>query len=335
MKKQEFEKLESRISTVQFRFNLLILVFIVLVAANFGFFAFLQYRLNEINPETETTNVSQVAIAPVLKRRFQNSINSFYNNTSVSEVGYQLELKKQSVSTKNTTNCFTDNEAPPLKNGCGFVLRPYASGIKPAGSLLISLNFAGEMGGDDRIQVDIKNTDKNEISAPIGVVSGKDKDRRVVLPPTLKPNEQLQIRLWPARGSSITIDEMIIENFSFDMLQTAKLTISDDLLLAFKGKAANIYFDTDKNDLFDDKIDKLWRCDANFPGVKPVTIGKTFDLLRDDSCVSNGYLPAWKSDSFLTALPQYNYLLVVDEDNGLQTTFPLEIIEGKTEYEIT
>jgi hypothetical protein len=334
MASKKFDNLEQQFKTLQFRFNLVVVVFAVLIVANLGIFAYIKYDLQQTKSAPNESEVTQLTANTAQKKNYTTSITSFYNNSSVSEVGYQLELKKQSISTKNTTNCFTP-EVPPLKNGCGFVIRPYASGIQPVGSYLHNLIIKAKIGPGDKIAVDIKDSEKNEVTKSLGIIEAKQTELSTLLPSTLKQNEQILLRLWPEKGSEITVEEIYIESFDLNKLQETSLKLSPELVAKYQGKSANIYLDSDKNGKLDPSVDKKWDCVNGFPGVQPTKIEKdTVALVRNDSCVTRGYPQAWKKDSGKLSLPTYHWLVTVDQPDNKLDIYSFETVDGVKEYEI-
>jgi hypothetical protein len=334
MASKKLDNLEQQFKSLQLRFNLVVVVFVVLIVSNLGIFAYIKYDLQQTKSSPNEPEVTKLATNTTQKKNYTTSITSFYNNSSVSEVGFQLELKKQSISTKNTTNCFT-NEVPPIKNGCGFVLRPYASGIQPVGTYLHNLIFKGKIGPNDKIAVDIKDSEKNEVTKSLGVIEGKQTELSTLLPGSLKQNEQILLRLWPEKGSEITVDEMYIESFDLNKLQETNLKLSNEITAQNKGKNLNIYLDSDKNGKLDPNIDKQWDCVNGFPGVQTITIKEELIRLnRNESCVTRGYPQEWKKDGGKLSLPTYHWLAAVDQPDNKLDIYPFETVDGVSEYEI-
>lgn len=330
--------LEDRVRGLQQSMRLTVIILSALVIANIGFFAFIQYSY--INKETSDKSAEpkakQLSQEPVVKKNYQMIITSFFNNTAISEVGYQLELKRQSISSKNTTNCFTPSP-PPLKNGCGFVVRPYASGIPNQGTYLLNMILQANIGNNDKIVVDIRDSERDQNISSLDDIEGKSKELFIPLPPTLNQNEQLLLRLWPQQGSEITITEIVLEYLELAKLQPVKLNFPQNLIPEYANKKVKIYMDKDKNGLFDDSIDVLWNCVVDFAGVKQSTIDSTgkVELTRDDSCVKKGAPTSWKTDKGLQALAPYQWLAVVEIDNSTSDIYPFEVVNGISEYDLT
>jgi hypothetical protein len=331
---KKLDNLEQQFKTLQFRFNIVVMIFVLLIFANLGIFGYIKYSLYQTKSTSNKSEITQLPIPNSEKKNYTTSITSFYNNSSVSEVGYQLELKKQSISTKNTTNCFT-SEVPPVKNGCGFVLRPYASGIQPVGSYLHKLIIKGKIGPSDKIAIDIKDSEKNEITQPLGFIESKQTELSIILPSSLKQNEQILLRLWPEKGSEITLGEIYIESFDLNKIQETNLILPIDLVSKYQGKNVNIYLDSDKNGKLDPSVDKKWDCVNGFPGVQPVSVAEsTIKLVRNESCVTRGYPQEWKKDEGKLSLPTYHWLATVDQPENKFDVYPFETIYGVNKYEI-
>jgi hypothetical protein len=263
---------------------------------------------------------------------FQTNITSFYNNSAISEVGYQLELKKQNISTHKTTNCFT-TETPPVQNGCGFVVRPYATNIPAEDSFLRNIVFNATMGGEDKIVVDIRNSEKNEITKTVGIIQGNSSDLSLQLPSKLGADEQILVRLWPQKDSEITINEVAFEHLNSTKLQPVNLKLDEELSQKLSGKTFEIYIDNNKDGTLDKDIDQLWNCVDGFPGVKAGTIsGNQITLQRNDICKAPS--STYKNDKGVNALPSYHWLLIIDNQSTDPQVFPFKVQKGVTDYDL-
>ena len=327
---------KSKIIKLEFRLRLIMLLLATLILIGTLNLGFLYYKSQTNNPFNETTKTLATAInKPTFNKPYQVNINSFYENAAISEVAYQLELKKQSISTNNTTNCSTP-EIPPIANGCSFVIRPYASKIQVAGSYLLNLIFDAKLNPDDKIAVDLKDTDKNELTTSLGTIRGKDSRLIISLPPQLKPSEQLFVRLWPQKGSVVTINEISIEHLEYTQLQPVKLKLSPDTIKNNQDKKLSVYLDPINSGKYDKNTSLLWNCNHNFPGVQPITINQNNEylILRDDSCVQNNILPEWKKDNFENSLAAFSYLAILDLGLPTQQVFNFEVIPSQNEYQL-
>jgi hypothetical protein len=327
--------LRQEIDSVKFKFKIVLILFVIILVGNGLFFYRLEERSNNTQNQASEVTSSVLSQSKDFNKDYQNSITSFYNNNSVSEVGYQLELKKQSISTKNTTNCFTVDAAPSIQNGCGFVVRPYADVIKPTGTKLLKLVIKGEMGPNDKVQVDLKNSDKNELSTGIGTIEGKNAIKYIDLPASLQPNEQIQLRLWPQRGSSIIINELQFEYFNYDMLLPVTLKFSDSLVEQYKGRTGKIAIDTNKSGEYEPESDELWTCKDNFPGVKNFVLEtNTIQLKRDDVCVVQNQPPKWSTDNGNSVLATYQYFVLIGDGVTENKAYPLQVNRERESYDI-
>jgi hypothetical protein len=336
----EIQQINKQIKSLRKKLNLMALVTCALLVMILGLLGFLQFgnlkSLNLPSVEQAAGNVSQLEVKPVIKKDYQVSISSFYNNTAISEVGFQIDLKKQSISTKNTKNCFTPT-VPSIKNGCGFVVRPYAAGITPEGTYLHQILFKAKLRATDKIAVDIKDSEKNEITRSLGVIEGKSPVLGIKIPNTLKQNEQILVRLWPQTDGEVSIEEIFIENFTYAKLQPAKLSLPEVTAESSKGKKLNVYLDSDKNGKLDLNIDKLWNCADGFAGIKQVTIEdpKNITLSRDENCIEVSKWPeSWRTDSAENAIQPYNWLAVVESENGKKESYPFEVTSDVKEYNL-
>ncbi|MBC7472319.1 MAG: hypothetical protein H7196_03625 [candidate division SR1 bacterium] len=328
---------QDEIKGLQNRFKLMSLILVTIVVVNIIVLGFLQYKEYQSKNLVlaSDSKLVQLPVIPNINQDYSTSITSFYNNSAVSEIGYQLELKKQSISSKNTTNCFTP-EIPPILNGCGFIVRPFATGIPAQGTYLHKIVFNAKMGAEDKLAIDIRDNEKNEIVKSIGQIEGKSAEYSVILPNTLATNEQILVRLWPKKESEITIDEIKIESFNIAKLQETKLTLSVDLVSKYKDSKMQIYIDSDQNGLFDPQIDILWNCVNGFPGVEPTTIDNTgsINLVRNDICVTKNAPASWRTDKKANALPAYHWLAVIALDNKNLDIYPFKVVYGTKEYEL-
>jgi hypothetical protein len=331
-------KLEQEANSLRFKFRVVFIILTILAIINIGFFlpgqlTSIQKQLTQNNVTTSTTNDQKTNL--ISKSDFQANINSFYGNTAISEIGYQLDLKKQSISTRNTTNCFTPT-VPSIKNGCGFEIRPYAATIPLQGTKLLNIIFKAQIGQNDKIALDIKNSETGEITSSLGLIEGKFKELSLKLPGSLNQNEQILVRLWPQSGSEMTVDSIIIEYLDITKLQPIELKLSLEDTKKYVGKNVNIYRDKDKNGLFEKSTDLLWNCRDNFPGVKPAVIKEDgiIKLERDDECIKDNIPSTWKSDSGTNSLAPYYWIAVIKTDEDKNDTFAFQTIKGKEQYEI-
>jgi hypothetical protein len=331
-------KLEQEANSLRLKFRIIFVILTLLAIINIGFFlpnqiTSIQKQFTENKVTTSTTTDPIVNL--ISKSDFQASIDSFYGNTAISEIGYQLDIKKQSVSTKNTTNCFTPI-VPPINNGCGFEIRPYATTIPTQGTKLLNLIFKAQIGQNDKIALDIKNSETGEITSSLGVIEGKFKELSSKIPNSLAQNEQILVRLWPQSGSEITVESVIIEYLDITKLQPVKLKLNPEDAKKYLGKSLNIYLDKDKNSIFEKSTDLLWECRNNFPGAKSMIIKEDgiIKLERDSECVNDNIPNAWKSDSGNNSLAPYYWLAVIKVDETKNDTFAFQISKDKEQYEL-
>lgn len=326
------EKIDAQLNLLNARFTLITRLFYGLVLINIVVVSLVQYNnYRSANVNIVSTNGTQLAIKAVIKKDYQLSINSFYNNSAISEVAFQLELKKQSVSTNGTTNCFTP-DVPPLQNGCSFVVRPYAAGITRQGTILNRLIFSANMNSGDKFVIDIKDTDKNEITSNLGIIRGRDSIRSIDLPARLSAKEQVLVRFWPQRGSVMTVNEILVEYFNIEQLQPVTLNLPK----AYPGAVLKIYQDYDLNGVFDAEADRLWNCNRSFAGVLDTVLNSDthIKLLRDDGCMTQDIPSKWISDKGVDALPPYKWIGVVFQNNKVVDNFPFELNKGENSIDL-
>jgi hypothetical protein len=331
-------KLEQEANSLRSKFRIVFVILTILAFINIGFFLpgqlnSIQKQLTQNNVTTSTTTDPKISY--ISKSDFQANINSFYGNTAISEIGYQLDLKKQSLSTRNTSNCFAST-IPAIKNGCGFEIRPYATTIPKQGTKLLNLIFKAQMGQNDKIALDIKNSETGEITSSLGIIEGKLKELSLKLSGSLAQNEQILVRLWPQSGSEITVDSIIIEYLDVTKLQPVELKLNPEDAKKYSGKNLNIYLDVDKDGFLDKSNDLLWDCRNNFPGIKPMIINQdgAIKLERNGECVKENIPNNWKSDSGNNSLAPYYWIAVIKIDELKNDTFAFQTEKGKEQYEL-
>jgi hypothetical protein len=331
------KKLEDEANSLRVKFRIVFVILSILAVANLGQILYTQFSSvknqltdNTISKSVITENKPKITS----KGDYTASINSFYNNIAITGLGYQLELKKNSVSTKGTTNCYTPTP-PPIANGCGFEIRPYAASIPIEGTRLLNIIFDAKIGQNDKIVVDLKDSNTGEITSNLGKIEGRFKELATRLPPNFKKNEQILIRLWPESGSEITVNEIFFEYLDINKLQTAELKLTPEDTKKYTGKKSEIYLDTDKNGSFDKNTDILWNCKDGFSGVKPTTIKEDglIKLERDDSCIKDNLPSGWKTDGGYSTLNPYYWLLVINDDSS-NKTYPFQVVKDKTNYDL-
>jgi hypothetical protein len=331
------KKLEDEANSLRFKFRIVFMILTILAIVNLGQIFYTQFTSvqkqltdNTIAKSIITENKPKITS----KGDYTASINSFYNNVAITGLGYQLELKKNSVSTKGTTNCYTPNP-PPITNGCGFDIRPYAASIPIEGTRLLNIIFDAKIGQNDKIVVDLKDSNTGEILSNIGKIEGRFKELATQLPPTFKKNEQILIRLWPESGSEITVNEIFFEYLDINKLQTTELKLTSGDTNKYSGKKGEIYLDTDKNGLFDKSTDILWTCKNGFSGIKPTTIKEDglIKLERDDTCIKDNLPSNWKTDGGSSTLNPYYWLLVINDDAS-NKVYPFQVVKDKTNYDL-
>lgn len=332
------KKLEDEAKSLRFKFQIVIVILIIIGIANITpFFTnqFSNFQKQLTDNSVTQNNVGDNKIKPVSNGDFQTGINSFFNNTAVSQIGFQLELKKNSISTKGTTNCNTPTP-PPIKNGCSFEIRPFATSIPYEGSKLLNILFKGKIGSADKIALNLKDSESGEITANIGNIEGQFKELSQKLPTTFKKTEQILVNLWPQAGSELTVEEVIFEYINYNKLQPVELKLNSENAKKYSGKDVEIYLDVDKNSLLDKTSDTLVSCKENYPGIKPTTVKEdgTVKLERDDSCIKENLPPSWKTDSGSGALSPYYYLGVIKTENSKFVSFPIKVTKDKLNYEI-
>jgi hypothetical protein len=338
MIKHRVSKLEKEANSLRNKFRLIMVILVVLMVINIGYFipnqiTSIQKQFTQNIVTTSTTSEPKTNI--ITNNYSQANINTFYDNSAISQIGFQLDLKKQSVSTKDAINCFTAT-VPSIANGCGFEIRPFASTIPAIGTRLINIVFKAAMGQDDKIVLDLKNSETGEIISNLGTIEGKFKELSLKLPNTLSQKEQILVRLWPRSGSEITINNISIEYLDIAKLKPVELKLTQEDVKKYVGKSLSVYLDVDKNAILEKSIDQQWICKGNFPGVKPLIIKEdgVIKLERDDECIKENIPSSWKFDLGLNALPLYHWLAVIKVDESKNDVLAFQTSNEKEQYEI-
>jgi hypothetical protein len=332
MNKNETQLIQKQLQGLRRKFHILAWINVVIIVSIVIGVILVRNKVFDNSKTTQTPTLTKIETKTPIINEFQTNITSFYNNSAISEVGYQLELKKQNISTHKTTNCFT-TEVPPLQNGCGFVVRPYATSIPAEDSFLRNIVFNATMGGEDKIVVDIRNSEKNEITKTVGIIQGNSSDLSLQLPSKLGADEQILVRLWPQKDSEITINEVAFEHLNSTKLQPVNLKLDEELSQKLSGKTFEIYIDNNKDGTLDKDIDQLWNCVDGFPGVKAGIIsGNQITLQRNDICKTP--ISAYRNDKGVNALPSFYWLLVVDSQLSDPQVFPFKVQKGVTDYDL-
>lgn len=331
-------KLEKAAKSLRLKFRAVFVILLFLAIVNIGQLFSGQYNYIQkqlIDSTTEKSNTSDSKPKLITSGDYKTAINSFYNNTAISQIGYQLDLKANSISTKGTTNCFTPTP-PPAKNGCGFEIRPYATSIPTQGVKLLNIIFKGKVDQNDKIILDIKNSETSEITSSLNTIEGRFKELSAKLPSNLKQNEQILVRLWPNSGSEITVEEIIFEYLDINKLQPIELKLTTEDVKKYLGKKMNIYLDIDKNGLFDKSVDLLWSCLEGFSGIKDISIrdNESIQLERDESCVKENVPSNWKNDSGSSALSPYHWLAVINIDEKTNKSFAFQVSKDNNTYNL-
>jgi hypothetical protein len=331
------KKLEDEANTLRSRFRVVFVALTLMATLNVAFLfpsqvAILQTKINDFTSTTQT-NFVQKESPKVSNSDYQTSINSFYNNTAFTEIGSQLNIKKNSLSTQDTKNCNTDT-VPGLENGCGLVFRPYAAGINPNTSKLMNIKFKITSGPKDRIAVDLINSESKTIKSSLGKTDPTFKEMILKLPSKLAPDEQILIRLWPQLDSVIVLEEVILESLDISKLQPVEIKFDPLDSTRLAGKELEVYLDSDKNGILDKEIDPKWNCNNGFPGVKTSVIqAEAVKLLRDSDCITADIPTNWRADSGSNSLSPFYYLLVTKTDSKTDV-FPLQVVNGVSEYQV-
>lgn len=333
------KEIKKQVKTLRIGLALLGSLLVIAIVCNIILFIFISNNLNSNQKTQDTQTASNTANTKAttnnqLIKDYQTITSTFYNDNSVSQIGYMLEIKKESLSTINTTNCFTP-EVPPIENGCGFNFRPYATGISNVGTRLLSITFEAQMGNEDLIALDVINTEQNKIVSSLERIMGKDQIYSAKLPYSLAPNEQILVRLWPKRESSVTVSRIYVDYLDKKKLQNISLELSSELFSKVNNSTMNIYLDTNKNQKFDQDIDLLWICNEQFPGVQQNKISsQKIQLKRDDSCLDRESREIYGADDYTLALGPYLWLAVFKTENNSTISSPFEIITTQDTYQL-
>jgi len=256
-------------------------------------------------------------------------VREFAGSSALADVGFQLDIQKNQIKTKGSQNCKT-NIIPPIENGCQFLLIPASLGIPSKGMIFKSISVETNLSPEDKIQVDLKNYDKDKIEN-IGTIDSDNQTKPISLPENIPSSSGILFRLW-AKKQDITIKSISLRYFAVEDLKQVSGTLAGDLSkISGNGK---IYFDYDSNSKFDKNIDKIWSCRPNFPGaIFTIKDSDKFSIEPDDGCFTDVKPDCWyKSKVDKCALPAGKWLLVLDDKD---ISMPFEVKDNTSTLKLS
>jgi len=288
----------------------LLTLFVLLIVINL----YTVFYLNFSNRATPVVNAQTQALTPNLQQIKSpevglKTLRDFAGNTALADIGFQLSVAKNDIKTKGSPNCKTPI-LPPMENGCHFLLIPSALGVPSRGAIYRSVGIDATIAEGDKIEVDIKNYEKDQIQT-IATINSTNITQDFTLPENIPTNSGILFRLW-AKNQEITIKQINIRYFSVEDLKQVAGTLDGDL--AKIEESPKIYYDVNQNGKFDKDTDTLWVCRPNFPGVKMnVSADGKFVVEPDDGCFVDVKPDCWyKTKVNKCALPNGKWLIAYD-----------------------
>ena len=307
-------KIDQRISMLEKSFktrtNFLVAIVLIVVCINL-IFLFLRPQSSNQSVAVEPAKTNSVASSDnKLKVVNQASVYIFENNPAIFDFGFKIDLKPDHIANLNDPNCQTPI-VPPTVNGCGFALDLQKIGLpKNAVYFRYATIETDAMTSSQKIQIDLKDYQKGELTQNIGLIEGGASTHKIALPANIASSQSLYFRFW-APQNVIKIKKITIEYFS--TIDLKPVTINFDTVFK-EAKTGRIYLDTDSDGKFTQNIDKRWECTPTFPGVLPINLKDqaSTKLIREDGCMTENKLESWASDAGLNSLPASKWLLVID-----------------------
>jgi hypothetical protein len=270
-------------------------------------FGLVFWKLNQINGNNNNQIAnSSSAISTFIKNPIEKSLDDFTSTGSITQTGFQIRVRKNLLSTDNHGNCKTPN-LPPENNGCYFSLLPYSIGLTQKTSLVTSLRLDGKIGSSSEIQISPIDNDNNLIQDKQKIVVKKS-DFGKDVPITFDNNNLsgLKLNFWNKDGD-IEINKITFKYFVTDRFKKVGFKLKNQQNEETKiNNKFSIWYDVNKNSIFDPEVDRLWQCSENFPGVKNIEVNpeSTSYLLRDDECYKNNKPELWLEDESKLSLPE-------------------------------
>ena len=286
----------------------LLSLFVLLIALNLYTVFYLSFAsktasVSVTETQTITPNLQQLKTP----KNGLRIVRDFAGNSALADVGFQLEIQKNLIKTKGSQNCKTPI-LPPMENGCHFLLIPSSLGIPNKGMLYRSFSLEGDLAEGDKIQVEIKDYDKDKVQT-ISTITSVNINQDFDLPENIPSSSGILFRLW-AKNQDITVRQINLKYFSVDDLRQVSGNLMGDL--ASIEETPKVYLDSDQNGKFDKDTDKAWTCRTSFPGARFVLgEGDKFSIEPDDSCFNDVKPDCWyKAKTNKCVLPTGKWLLV-------------------------
>jgi hypothetical protein len=253
-------------------------------------------------------------------------VDNFKNTKALGEIGQSMKITDNLISTQNSSNCKTP-VPPPKENGCSLVFLPSSLSIPSRGTVFRSLQVEGNLSGDSQIVIEIKNYERGQITTTVGNFNKDNFSTKLALPESISGVEGISFKFWEKSGP-IQISKIAINYVNVEALKpvTGKIVgwNSETETLAA------LYYDQNENKLLDKKTDRPWVCRPNFPGVKPIYIGKdgSFVIYRDDDCFIDIKPDSWYTDDKKNSLPDGYWLIDISD---LNQTYSFKVDKDKKE----
>ncbi|MEI6729074.1 MAG: hypothetical protein WCK98_05520 [bacterium] len=253
-------------------------------------------------------------------------VDNFKNTKALGEIGQSMKITDNQISTQNSSNCKTP-VPPPKENGCSLVFLPSSLSIPSRGTVFRSIQVEGSLSGDSQLVIEIKNYEKGQVTATVGNFNKDNFSTKLALPESISGVEGISFKFWEKSGP-IQISKIAINYVNVEALKPVSGKIvgwnSETETLAA------LYYDQNENKTLDKKTDRPWVCRPNFPGVKPVYIGKdgSFVIYRDDDCFIDIKPDTWYTDDKKNSLPDGYWLIDISD---LNQTYSFKVEKDKKE----
>lgn len=259
-------------------------------------------------------------------------LQDFYVNQGVVDIGFNVQVDSNAISTRDHSNCKTP-VPPPEKNGCGFTLIPSALGLPIKGVHYQKIYFELEADPSAKLKLDVKDFERGNLVDDLGLWSNESPEKFVLLPKRLETSEGIRVNFWTQDGG-ISIKKIKLEYTTIDSLLDVSLQIPESTYNKVpEGAIGLIYEDRDGDRFLSDTIDKPWVCKADFPGVKQVKfdVTRSARLLREDECFTDIIPDEWYTDGGYNSIPAGDWLLVFPNDD---ITLPFTVESSPQQQEI-
>ena len=243
-------------------------------------------------------------------------LQDFRVNEGVVDVGFNVDVSRNAISTKDHNNCKTP-VPPPQENGCGFTLIPSSLGLPLSGVHYQRVTFDVDASDTARLKIDIKNFERGDVTEDLGAWSNAGAKPFIQLPPRIENSDGIQVRFWTEEGD-IVINQIRIEYVTLDQLKEVALKVADPIASNLSPESIGILYEDRNGDrLLTPQRDTPWTCKLDFPGVTSIKLDESNAavLLRDDECFKGRVPDYWYTDDGLGALAPGNWILVFPNES--------------------